>query len=239
MKPPSQFMMIKVDNKFIINKEFLRKDFFHTINNQNRNHFFQKYSKTEQSNIRTAWYEHMTKIKAHIIFFDYLPIYINKQTNNKYVYIYMNQKSTITWITSYNKMIETIRLPSGNLHINIPNGKIQAAPFMLQAEHPNTPTTIVETNKIIEQNNYTNKHLKTIGFQISRIETMIQKTNDEYKTKPIFTPHTIPHTQIQQLQKQTLVEIKTPGINRSRHTIFIISHNSSKGSQKQNTNKCN
>ncbi|GAV74807.1 hypothetical protein CFOL_v3_18287, partial [Cephalotus follicularis] len=56
--------------------------------------------------------------------------------------------------------------------------------------------TINETNKIIEQNNYTNIHLQTIGSQLSRIKAMIQKTNDEintenHKTKPLFTPHTI------------------------------------------------
>ncbi|GAV73515.1 hypothetical protein CFOL_v3_16999 [Cephalotus follicularis] len=82
-------MVIKIDNKFVINKEFLRKDFLHKKNIQNRNHFFQKYTKNEQSNTRTTWYEHMEHIKAHIILFDYLLIYINKKINDKN--IYMNQ----------------------------------------------------------------------------------------------------------------------------------------------------
>ncbi|GAV74425.1 hypothetical protein CFOL_v3_17905, partial [Cephalotus follicularis] len=108
--------------------------------------------------------------------------------------------------------IETIHPSSEKLQINISNRKIQAVPFKLQAENTNTPTTINETNKIIEQNNYTNIHLQTIGSQLSRIEAMIQKTNDEintknHKTKPLFTYHTFPQTQIKELQKQTLVEI--------------------------------
>ncbi|GAV80650.1 hypothetical protein CFOL_v3_24110, partial [Cephalotus follicularis] len=114
--------------------------------------------------------------------------------------------------TSNNIIIETIHPPSEKLHINIPNGKIQATQFKLQAKNIKTPPTIYKPNKIIEQNNYTNRHLQTLDSQLSRIESMIQKTDDEIKTKnqktkPLFTPHTIPQTQIKQLQKQTLGEI--------------------------------
>ncbi|GAV88295.1 hypothetical protein CFOL_v3_31718, partial [Cephalotus follicularis] len=123
-----------------------------------------------------------------------------------------NKKSTTTWTTSDNRIIKTIYPPSEKLHINIPNGKIRAAPFKLQAENVNTPSTTNETNKIVEQNNYANRHLQTLDSQLSQIEIMIQKTNDEIKTKiqktkSLFTPHTIPQTQIKQLQKQTLNEV--------------------------------
>ncbi|GAV76259.1 hypothetical protein CFOL_v3_19734, partial [Cephalotus follicularis] len=118
------------------------------------------------NNIRTAWYEYMTKIKAHVMFFDYLKIYINQQENKKYFEeefkIFMNQKTTTTWITSDNKTIESIHPPSKKIQINIHNDRIQAAPFKLQTEINNTQITTNETNKIIEQNNYTNKHLQTL-----------------------------------------------------------------------------
>ncbi|GAV74190.1 LOW QUALITY PROTEIN: zf-CCHC domain-containing protein, partial [Cephalotus follicularis] len=62
---------------------------------------------------------------------------------------------TTTWLTSDNKIIKTIHPPSEKIQINVQNNQIQAAPFKLQNETSSNQTT-QETNKIIEQNNYTN-----------------------------------------------------------------------------------
>ncbi|GAV59541.1 LOW QUALITY PROTEIN: MP domain-containing protein, partial [Cephalotus follicularis] len=72
MKPPSQFMMIRINKPFEINKDLRRKYFLQEKFLRKRNRFFKKYSETEQNNIRTVWYEYMSKIKAHVMFFDYL-----------------------------------------------------------------------------------------------------------------------------------------------------------------------
>ncbi|GAV91096.1 LOW QUALITY PROTEIN: zf-CCHC domain-containing protein, partial [Cephalotus follicularis] len=70
-----------------------------------------------------------------------------------------------------------------------------------------------DTNKIIEQNNYTNRHLQTLGSQLSMIENIIQEIkqksrdktkNQDQKIKPLFTPYKILSSQIKQL---TLNEI--------------------------------
>ncbi|GAV92068.1 hypothetical protein CFOL_v3_35452, partial [Cephalotus follicularis] len=99
------------------------------------------------------------------------------------------------------------------IQINIQNNRIQAAPFKLQTETSNYQITTNETNKIIEQNNYTNRHLQTLGSQLSRIENTIQKMkqtsknetkNQTQKIKPLFTTYKIPSSQIKQL---TLNEI--------------------------------
>ncbi|GAV74657.1 LOW QUALITY PROTEIN: MP domain-containing protein [Cephalotus follicularis] len=131
------------------------------------------------------------------------------QNNKKEFKIFMNQKTTTTWITSNNKIIEAIHPPSEKIQINIQNNQIQAAPFKLQTS--NNQITTNETNKIIEQNNYTNRHPQTLGSQLSRIENTIQniKQNprDEIKNqkiKHLFTPYKIPPSQIKQL---TLNEI--------------------------------
>ncbi|GAV84490.1 LOW QUALITY PROTEIN: MP domain-containing protein, partial [Cephalotus follicularis] len=211
-----------------------------------KNYEFQPHrastSKIEQNNIRTALYEYMIKIKAHVMFFDYLPIYKNQQENKKYFEeekihekiltekiikendipkiqdnkkefkIFMNKKTTTTWITSDRKIIEAIHPPSEKIQINIQNNQIQTAPFKLVNETSNNQATH-ETNKIIEQNNYTNRHLQTLGSQLSRIENIIQnikqkskdKTkNQDQKIKHLFTPYKIPSSQLKQL---TLSEI--------------------------------
>ncbi|GAV93009.1 LOW QUALITY PROTEIN: hypothetical protein CFOL_v3_36387, partial [Cephalotus follicularis] len=216
MKPLSQLMTIIIDEIFEINKNLIRKDFLQEKYLRKRHKFFQKYSEDEQNNIRTAWYEYMIKIKAHIMFFDYLPIYKNQQENKKYFTeekiqkIFMNQKTTTTWLTSDNKIIEAIHPPSEKIQINVQNNQIQSAPFKLQNE---TSITTQETNKIIEQNNYTNRHIQTLGSQLSRIENIIQDKiqhsreetkNQDQKIKPLFTPYKIPSSQIKQL---TLNEI--------------------------------
>ncbi|GAV92975.1 hypothetical protein CFOL_v3_36353 [Cephalotus follicularis] len=84
MKPPSHLMAIIIDELFEINKDLIRKDFLQEKYLRKRYRFFKKYSEIEQNNIRTAWYAHMIKIKAHVMFFDYLPIYKNQQENKKY-----------------------------------------------------------------------------------------------------------------------------------------------------------
>ncbi|GAV91522.1 hypothetical protein CFOL_v3_34916, partial [Cephalotus follicularis] len=115
---------------------------------------------------------------------------------------------TTTWITSDNKTIESIHPPSEKIQINIQNNTIQVAPFKLQTETSNDQITTNETNKIIEQNNYTNRHLQTLGSQLSRIQNTIQKIkqnsknetkNQTQKIKPLFTPYKIPSSQIKQL----------------------------------------
>ncbi|GAV92151.1 LOW QUALITY PROTEIN: hypothetical protein CFOL_v3_35532, partial [Cephalotus follicularis] len=220
MKPPSQLMTILIDETFEINKDLIRKDFLPEKYLRKRYRFFQKYSEVEQNNIRTAWYEYMIKIKAHIMFFDYLPIYKNQQENKKYFTeekiqkIFMNKKTATTWLTSDNKIIEAILPPSEKIQINIQNNQIQAAPFKNKNETSSNQTT-QETNKIIEQNNYSNRHLQTLGSQLSRIENIIQQhsreetKNQDQKIKPLFTPYKIPSSQIKQLGTEFLACAKT------------------------------
>ncbi|GAV83329.1 LOW QUALITY PROTEIN: hypothetical protein CFOL_v3_26777, partial [Cephalotus follicularis] len=105
---------------------------------------------------------------------------------------------TTTWVTSDNKTIKTIHPPSEKIQINIQNNQFHAAHFKLQNETNNIQITTSETNKIIEQNNYTNKYLQTLG-SLSRIENTIQKVKQNYlknetktqpqKIKPLFTPY--------------------------------------------------
>ncbi|GAV92078.1 LOW QUALITY PROTEIN: hypothetical protein CFOL_v3_35462, partial [Cephalotus follicularis] len=121
---------------------------------------------------------------------------------------------TTTWLTSDHKAIEAVHPPSEKIQINIQKNQIQVAPFKLQIETSNAQITTNETNKIIEQNNNTNKYLQTIGSQLSRIENTIQKVKQNYlknetktqphKIKPLFTPYKILSFQIKQL---TLNEI--------------------------------
>ncbi|GAV61981.1 LOW QUALITY PROTEIN: MP domain-containing protein, partial [Cephalotus follicularis] len=219
MKSPSQLMTIIIDEPFEINKDLIRKDFLQEKYLRKRFRFFQKYSEVEQNDFRTAWYEYMIKIKAHIMFFDYLLIYKNQQENKKYFTeekikkIFMNQKTTTTWLTSDNKIIESIHPPSEKIQINVQNNQTQAAPFKLQNETSNNQAT-PETNKIIEQNNYTNRHLQTLS-QLSRIENIIQNRkqqsreetkNQDQKIKPLFTPYKISSSQIKQLTRNEINE---------------------------------
>ncbi|GAV83838.1 MP domain-containing protein, partial [Cephalotus follicularis] len=241
MKPPSQLMAIIIDEPFNINKDLIREDFLQEKYLRKKYRFFQKYSEIEQNNIRTAWYEYIIKIKAHVMFFDYLTIYKNQQENKKYfekekipenekiikennipktqdnkkeLKILMNQKTTTTWITSDSKIIEAIHPPSEKIQINVQNNQIQDALFKLENETSNNQATH-ETNKIIEQNNYTNRHLQTLGSQLSRIENIIQyikqkpkdKTkNQDQKIKHLFTPYKILSSQLKQLTLSEITE---------------------------------
>ena len=63
---------------------------------------------------------------------------------------------------------------------NINGTIVKPSPFKIKPEDKGTAST-VDVRRIMEQNNYTNMFLKTIGDQLNRFEEIIE-TQDHIKT---------------------------------------------------------
>ena len=95
--------------------------------------------------------------------------------------------------TSDDTVIESIHPLEANIENNINRTIIKASPFKTKPEDKGA-ASVVDVRRIIEQNNYTNMFLKTLGDQLNRVEEIIE-TQHHIKTsfvkndnKPLFKP---------------------------------------------------
>ena len=91
----------------------------------------------------------------------------------EYMEKYYKKVNTITkhkWKTSHNTSVSSNHPPLENIIIDHQGSEVPASPFKL-------PGTDPEIKKVIEQNNYTNQCLKTIGTQLDKVETHLDSTN--------------------------------------------------------------
>jgi len=128
-----------------------------------------------------------------------------------------SRSKTPTWNFTSGPTVESDHPPLRNIQITHNNQTVDAAPYKLPSDD-----TFSNTKHIINQNNFTNTNLNTLGKQLTRLEKHIQrttissvgtKTSNNLKLKnSVFKPYQITHTsqtQIQENQIDFLRAIKT------------------------------
>ena len=113
--------------------------------------------------------------------------------------------------------LESEHPPLWNIQITHNNQTVEAAPYKFS-----TDDTLFNTKHIINQNNFTNTNLNTLGKQLTRLEKQIQrtitssidiKTSTDLKLKNlVFKPYQIIKTSQTQLQKN-----QTDFLKASKH----------------------
>jgi len=116
-----------------------------------------------------------------------------------------------------------------NIQITHNNQTVEAAPYKLS-----TNDTLSNTKHIINQNNFTNTNLNTLGKQLTRLKKQIQrtttssvgtKTSTDLKLKnPVFKPYQITktsQTQIQENHTDFLKAIKTHLQHLDRSSLIV------------------
>ena len=95
--------------------------------------------------------------------------------------------------TSDNIVIESIHPPEAKIEKNINGTIITASPFKTKPEDKGT-VSATDIRRIMEQINYTNMFLITLGNQVNKVEEIIE-TQDHLKksfvkndNKPLFKP---------------------------------------------------
>ena len=101
------------------------------------------------------------------------PDYLGKRVNN-------TSTKTKIWKTSDKTVIKSIHPLEAKIEKNINGTIVRASLFKTKPEDKGIASA-VEVKRIMEQNNYTNMFLNTIGDQLKRVEEIIE-TQDHIKT---------------------------------------------------------
>ena len=151
-----------------------------------KNQFFEEYNEQERNNLRTKYYEMVTDLQTHFSFFDFLDYH-----NKKLSVI----EKTLSWTKTENhvKVYQTYP-PFESVILNQSNGvQVSATPI----KRPSLSDDNKNLDSIIQQNNYTNIYLKTIGQKLQDIEDRITTPSTSIKKEnatniPLFIPQETP-----------------------------------------------
>ena len=139
------------------------------------------------NNLRTKYYEMVTDLQTHFSFFYFLD-YHNKKINVI--------EKILSWSKTENheKVYQTYP-PFESVILNQSSGaQVLATPI----KKPSLSDDNKNLDSIIQQNNYTNIYLKTIGQKLQDIEDRITPPSTSIKKEnasntPLFILHEIPH----------------------------------------------
>ncbi|KAG4921680.1 hypothetical protein JHK82_050641 [Glycine max] len=130
--------LVMLSEKFSIDKDTLRKDFYSPENEPQRRWFFQHFKGSNRKQIQEKFYEFVERVKINVLFFDWFYAYIIREN------------------IDYPWKQDIIGNPTTNVITNwqIKDGEL------IQSELP--PTTQYQLPKA----NYTNKYLQVLGESI-------------------------------------------------------------------------
>ncbi|KAG7977429.1 hypothetical protein I3843_05G031500, partial [Carya illinoinensis] len=136
-------------------------------NRDKRKTYHRIYSVSEKQKIRKEWKKKMYKDSKHILFFDFLENhYVSKK--------FLNVLKTSFTKEEGRKVVKTSHPPLETILVSVKGIEVKASPFKISDPGPNE-NVFAETKKIIEQNNFVNQTLHTIGQQLDRIEEKVEK----------------------------------------------------------------
>ncbi|KAH9802081.1 hypothetical protein KPL71_001246 [Citrus sinensis] len=199
-----------IEKDFELDKTSLHNDFYSDLNKEKRLWFF-KHFLNQRKEIQQTYYEFVNFHKIHILFFDWFEIY-SSDNNISYPFKESNpitiRKKVSEWkLLDSERTIESEHPPLRSVTVDHgePPVQIRASPYKIPK--PNDSET--NLSSIIQQNNFCNTNLNTIGKQLTRIENQIQKStitvpsispiptksdSDKKLKEPIFKPFQVSKT---------------------------------------------
>ena len=182
------------DEDFEINKDLLRKDFYSEVNKQRNDWFFSTIPKVIRTIYQEEFYAYLRQEKKNIKFWIWFELFKQEEYPN-YPGKCVNNTSTKAkiWKTSDDIIIESIHPPEAKIEKNINGTIVNTLPFKAKPEDKGTANA-VDVKRIMEQNNYTNMFLITLGSQINKVDEIIETQDHNKKSfvkndnKPLFKP---------------------------------------------------
>ena len=195
---PAQLNMMRIENMFEIDKEYLRKEAKSEEHIEKSKWFFSKLTNEQREKFRSQWYQTMETMEMNIPIFTYFDIYAaNNQIKYPFAKINMFQKEWKSNTTPEKKTV-LIHTPLEEIKIKAQGVEIIVSPFkhINSNEDENRVTKLKDIKGIQQQNNYINQILGTISTQMNRIEgklsTKFHKIENEDKEikhyNPLFKP---------------------------------------------------
>ncbi|KAG6670599.1 hypothetical protein I3843_Q052600 [Carya illinoinensis] len=159
----------------------LFKDYNSKENRDKRKTYHATFSDLEKSRVKRKWKEEMNTKQKHILFFDFLEnYYVSKNSLNVLQTDFVKEEGRTT--------VKSSHPPSEAIIISHLGVDLTASPFKAPNAESNdreTNTVLSETKKIIQQNNFSNTYLQTIGQQLDRIEEKIENPISIQSSKPV------------------------------------------------------
>ncbi|KAH9763470.1 hypothetical protein KPL70_001186 [Citrus sinensis] len=166
-----------IEKEFELDKTFLHNDFYSDLNKEKRLWFF-KHFLNQRKEIQQTYYEFVNFHKIRILFFDWFEIY-SSDNNISYPFKESNpitiRKKVPEWkLLDSDRTIESEHPPLRSVTVDHgePPVQIRASPYKI----PKPNDSEANLSSIIQQNNFCNTNLNTIGKQLNRIENQIQKS---------------------------------------------------------------
>ena len=156
-------------SEFTIDKESLRKNFYSEKLTPQSKWFFQNYQGTSKKSIQEKFYEFLNKVKQNIIFFDWFHAY---SVINGIDYPWKTNLSEKTldvlWHLKDNETVQSDLRPDTKFQLQNAkdtHGKpIMASPFKTRKDDEALNPRDIKS--LMEQSNYTNKYLQTLGNKL-------------------------------------------------------------------------
>ncbi|KAK9208453.1 hypothetical protein WN944_000809 [Citrus x changshan-huyou] len=199
-----------IKKNFELDKNLLHNDFYSETNKEKRLWFF-KHFLNQRKEIQQTYYEFVNLHQVHILFFDWFEIY-SSDNNIDYPFKESNpitiRKKISEWkLSDSDRTIESEHPPLRSLTVDHgePPVQIRASPYKI----PKPNDSDANLSSIIQQNNFCNTNLNTIGKQLTRIENQFQKStiaissvspvlsksdSDKKLKEPIFKPFQVSKT---------------------------------------------
>ncbi|KAH9699240.1 hypothetical protein KPL71_024266 [Citrus sinensis] len=225
---------------FELDKNLLHNDFYLDKNKEKRIWFF-KHFLNQRKEIQQTYYEFVNLHQVHILFFDWFEIY-SSDNNISYPFKESNpitiRKKTPEWKLSDNyRIIESEHPPLRSITVDHgePPVQIRASPYKI----PKPNDSDANLSSIIQQNNFCNTNLNTIGKQLARIENHFQtstiaassvssKSDSNKKLKePVFK-----HFQVSKTSQKLVHESKSDFSKAIREQLDRIEATSSSSSKR-------
>ncbi|KAH9657201.1 Endonuclease [Citrus sinensis] len=166
-----------IEKNFELDRNLLHNDFYSNDNKEKRLWFF-KHFLNQRKEIQQIYYEFVNLHQIHILFFDWFEIY-SSDNNISYPFKESNpitiRKKIPEWkLSDSDRTIESEHPPLRSLTVDHgePPAQIRASPYKI----PKPNDSDANLSSIIQQNNFCNTNLNTIGKQLTRIENQFQKS---------------------------------------------------------------
>jgi len=223
LAPKNELNVLTSEKQFVLNKTHFKNDFYDNHNSEKRSWFFEHFLQ-QRHIIQKKFYDFIELNRIQILFFDWFELYYASTHHVTYTFASIKHACPITtrsetpvWNLTSGSPVESDHPPLRNIQLNHKDQTIDAAPYKIPDDD-----TLINTKHIIQQNNFTNTNLNTLGKQLTWLEKQIQRTtissidtrtSVNLKLKnPIFKPYQVTktsQTQIQENQIDFLKAIKT------------------------------
>jgi hypothetical protein len=156
---------------FEIDFDLLNKDFELEANLERRKAYEERFILEQKKGILSHFKKHISEIEMHISYFDFVDEF----------YPVENQVQTIfkeKWVKEDNTVVSSSHPPQETIVFQHRTTTVKASPFKVSSEN-------TDVKKVIEQANYTNQYLNSIGNQLDKIEEKLDnKPLPKEKHKP-------------------------------------------------------